>query len=46
MGWGWGWGWRVFRFSGDETRSKNYFCGEDEGLMMDNFLIDMMGISF
>ncbi|XP_076938603.1 glyoxylase I 4-like [Bidens hawaiensis] len=30
----------------DETRSKNYFCGEDEGLMMENFMIDMMGISF
>ncbi|KAI3752679.1 hypothetical protein L2E82_24714 [Cichorium intybus] len=26
--------------------SKNHYCGEDEGLMMDNFLIDMMGISF
>ncbi|XP_076952791.1 glyoxylase I 4-like [Bidens hawaiensis] len=30
----------------DETRSKSYFCGEDEGLMMENFMIDMMGISF
>ncbi|GKD57076.1 putative dihydroxybiphenyl dioxygenase [Tanacetum coccineum] len=30
----------------DKISSKNYFCGEDEVLMMDNFLIDMMGISF
>ncbi|KAI3675941.1 hypothetical protein L1987_85537 [Smallanthus sonchifolius] len=26
--------------------SKNHFCGEDEALMMDNLLVDMMGISF
>ncbi|XP_076952775.1 glyoxylase I 4-like [Bidens hawaiensis] len=26
--------------------SKNQFCGEDEALMMDNLLVDMMGISF
>ncbi|XP_023755172.1 glyoxylase I 4 [Lactuca sativa] len=29
----------------EKTSSKNYNCEEDEVLMMDNFLIDMMGIS-
>lgn len=29
----------------DKMRSKS-FCGEDEALMMDNLLVDMMGISF
>ncbi|PWA49494.1 glyoxalase/Bleomycin resistance protein/Dihydroxybiphenyl dioxygenase [Artemisia annua] len=29
----------------DKMRSKN-FCAEDEALMMDNLLVDMMGISF
>nr|XP_043620503.1 uncharacterized protein LOC122592360 [Erigeron canadensis] len=30
----------------DKISSKNYFCGEDEVLMMENLVIDMMGISF
>ncbi|KAL8205861.1 hypothetical protein R6Q57_009412 [Mikania cordata] len=30
----------------EKVRSKNHFCGEDEALMMDNLLVDMMGISF
>ncbi|KAI3770391.1 hypothetical protein L6452_01522 [Arctium lappa] len=30
----------------DKTVSKKYYCGEDEAIMMENFLIDMMGISF
>ncbi|KAI3675943.1 hypothetical protein L1987_85539 [Smallanthus sonchifolius] len=30
----------------DETISKNYHCREVEVLMMDNLVIDMMGISF
>ncbi|GJU88082.1 putative dihydroxybiphenyl dioxygenase [Tanacetum coccineum] len=29
----------------EKMMSKN-FCGEDEALMMDNLLVDMMGISF
>ncbi|CAH1450679.1 unnamed protein product [Lactuca virosa] len=29
----------------EKISSKNYNCGEDEAFMMDNFLIDMMGIS-
>ncbi|CAI9294234.1 unnamed protein product [Lactuca saligna] len=29
----------------EKISSKNYNCGEDEVLMMDKFLIDMMGIS-
>nr|XP_043621879.1 uncharacterized protein LOC122593523 [Erigeron canadensis] len=29
----------------DNLSSKNYFCGEDE-MMMENLVIDMMGISF
>jgi len=33
-------------YDGEKMRSKNYYCGEDEVSMMDNFLIDMMGISF
>ncbi|CAH1439652.1 unnamed protein product [Lactuca virosa] len=30
----------------EKLSSKNYFCGEDEALMMENLVIDMMGISF
>ncbi|XP_023755185.1 glyoxylase I 4 [Lactuca sativa] len=30
----------------ENMSSENYYCGEDEVLMMDNFLVDMMGISF
>ncbi|XP_023755183.1 glyoxylase I 4 [Lactuca sativa] len=30
----------------EKMSSKNYYCGEDEVLMMDSFLIDMMDISF
>lgn len=30
----------------EKMSSKNYFCGEDEALMMENLVIDMMGISF
>ncbi|KAJ9561412.1 hypothetical protein OSB04_006572 [Centaurea solstitialis] len=30
----------------DKIASKNYHCGEDEAIMMENFLIDMMGMSF
>ncbi|KAI3810389.1 hypothetical protein L1987_20001 [Smallanthus sonchifolius] len=30
----------------EKVWSKNHFCGEDEALMMDNLLVDMMGISF
>ncbi|KAK9069621.1 hypothetical protein SSX86_011525 [Deinandra increscens subsp. villosa] len=33
-------------FYDEKARSKNYFCGEDEVVMMENLLIDMMGISF
>ncbi|MFS7986015.1 putative glyoxalase/Bleomycin resistance protein/Dihydroxybiphenyl dioxygenase [Helianthus anomalus] len=28
------------------VRSKKQFCGEDEALMMENLVVDMMGISF
>ncbi|KAL4556142.1 hypothetical protein LXL04_038785 [Taraxacum kok-saghyz] len=32
--------------NGEKMTSKDYVCGEDEVLMMDNFLVDIMGISF
>nr|XP_043621833.1 metallothiol transferase FosB-like [Erigeron canadensis] len=30
----------------EKMKSKNHFCGEEEALLMDNLLVDMMGISF
>ncbi|KAK9076595.1 hypothetical protein SSX86_004929 [Deinandra increscens subsp. villosa] len=36
----------VSQINGKMMRSKNEVCGVDEAVMMDNLLVDMMGISF